>query len=109
MTWKIVTTTDYEKARKEFAKKWPEELKGVGSNLRTLITALEVGTKAEQLKSLGFVHSEPSGILAITERGCEKKTKPKATRLYVFVDEVECEVWVMLLADKSSQSRDLAL
>lgn len=77
--------------------------------MKTLVRAVEAGAKTEQLKSLGFVHSEPLGILAVTERGCEKKTKPKATRLYVFVDDIKCEICVMLLADKSSQGKDIAL
>ena len=112
MAWHIVLSADYEKAAKQFAKKWPAELRAVANNLRTLVQAVEFGAKVEQLKSLGFVHSEPHGILAITERGCEKKTKPKATRLYVFVDDVECEICVMLLAEKaskSSQSKDISL
>lgn len=109
MAWHIVPSADYEKSVKDFEKKWPEELRAVASNLKTLFLAVEAGAKVEQLKTLGFVRSEPLGILAITERGCEKKTKPKATRLYVFVDDVKCQICVMLLADKSSQSKDISL
>jgi hypothetical protein len=109
MAWQIVPCSDYEKPKKEFTKKWPEEMRAVAANLRTLLLALENGAKSEQLKSLGFVHSEPMGILAIDERGCEKKTKPKAVRLYVFPDESESILYVMLLGDKSAQSKDIAL
>lgn len=109
MAWLLVSTEDYEKARREFGRKWPEELRAVASNLKTLILAVEAGTKSEQLKSFGFVHSEPLGILAITEQGCNKKTKRKAIRLYIFIDDVRSEICVMLLGDKSRQSNDIAL
>jgi len=109
MTWKIIPCSDYEKDKKDFAKKWPDEMQAIAANLCTFFRAIDAGAKQEQLKTLGFVHSEPLGILALDERGCKKRTKRKALRLYIFVDDRAETIFVMLIGDKSSQSRDIAL
>jgi len=82
----------------------------VASNLATLFQALNNGAKPEQLKTLGFVRSEPLGILAISEKGVSKGTKPKAFRLYVYPDDVTEIVHLLLLGEKQKQqSRDIKL
>lgn len=111
MPWQAVECDDYIKSKKEFIKKWLPEMMQVAANLRTLFLALHGGTKAEQLKNLSFVHSEPLGILAISEKGVAKSS-PKAFRLYIY-PEYETElVHLMLIGEKQSkpsQNRDIQL
>jgi hypothetical protein len=108
--WKPVPCEDYEKAKKDFVKKWRPEMLAVANNLQTLMQTLDRGVKPEQLKSLPFVHGEyPIGILSIDESGHEKKSKPKAIRLYVFPCESKQLLYVMLIGDKSEQHDDVKL
>ncbi len=107
--WTLISYQDYEKPKKQFNKKYREEMFAIAANLKTVVKAVENGSNLEQLKSLGFVHSEPLGIIAIDERGCEKRTKPKALRLYLFIDSVAHEIHVMLLGDKATKSGDILI
>jgi len=111
MPWQIVECDDYLKRKKEFIKKWPQEMVAVANNLATFFLAVQAGAKTEQLKTLGFVRSEPLGILAITEKGVSRGTKPKAFRLYVYVDEDAQLIHLMIIGDKQPQrqSEDIRL
>jgi hypothetical protein len=85
MSWRISGCDGYLKRVKEFGKKYPHELRAVAQNLRTLMDALDLGTKPEQLKLLGFVHGNYDlGILSLDETGHDKPSKPKALRLYLY-------------------------
>ena len=105
MPWKAVECDDYLKRKKDFNKKWPQEMMAIAANLATLFQSLNAGVKPEQLKNFGFVHSEPLGILAITERGVSKGTKPKAIRLYVYADQKTETAHLMLIGDKQPQNQ----
>ncbi|TXT21070.1 MAG: Uncharacterized protein FD138_4106 [Planctomycetota bacterium] len=100
---------DAQKRLKKYGKKWMHEVVNVSDNLGTLIDALDEGAKPEQLKKLGFVRSEPSGILAIDESGPGKGSKMKALRLLVFPHEEKQDLYVMTLGDKDSESDDIRL
>lgn len=108
--WNVVQCDDYLKQRREFTKKWREEMMGIATNSNTVLESLGAGSRIEQLRLLGFVHSEGEDLIAIDETGCGKKTKPKALRLYLFIDADEELVHVIRLGEKSSkprQSRDI--
>jgi hypothetical protein len=105
--WPIKGQEGLGRRFKDFQKKWPHELKNVFDNLDTLHEALCNGARPEQLKKLGFVRSEPSGILAIDQKGPGKKAKLKALRLYVFADVTDEVLHVIELGDKDSQRDDL--
>ncbi|MFN0052429.1 MAG: hypothetical protein ACKV0T_09560 [Planctomycetales bacterium] len=109
MPWTVRWCEDAQKRMRKFGKKWRHELVNVGNNLTTLLTALEKGAKPEQLKLLGFVRSEPLGILAIDESGPGKGSKMKAMRLYVFPHMEQRHLYAMILGDKSTQSDDIRL
>lgn len=110
MAWTLTPCSDYEKAKKDFAKKWPDEMRAMANNLRTVIQSLDAGASAEQLKVLGCVHGKyPLGIISVDESGHEKKSKPKALRLYLFPCEEEQVLYVMLLGDKSRQDEHVKL
>lgn len=105
--WSIQNQPDVEKRVKKFGKKWSRELTNVFANLDALLAALNYGTRSEQLKKLGFVHSEPTGILAIDQSGPSKGGRLKQFRLYVYPDENDCVLHIITLGDKVSQRDDL--
>lgn len=105
--WSIQGLEGIARRYGDFEKKWPHELKNVFDNLDTLHEALASGARPEQLKKLGFVRSEPRGILAVDQKGPGKRAKPKQLRLYVFADAMEQVLHVLGLGDKDSQSDDL--
>ncbi len=110
MPWRISGCDDYLKRVKEFGKKYPHEIRAVAQNLRTLMNALDLGTKPEQLKLLGFVHGNYDlGILSLDETGHDKPSKPKALRLYVYPCIEEQVVYAMLLGQKDGQQADVKL
>jgi len=107
MAWTLSFCDDFENRKKDFQIRWRAEMMAIGQNLQTLLTALEEGTRPEQLKLLRFVRSEPMGILAISEKGTQKKGKPKVLRLYVFPEESNERLYVMSIGDKERQSEDI--
>ncbi|SRR6266478_6160339 len=105
--WNLNSLPDVQKKLDRFKKKWAHEMTNVFDNLDTFMEALNAGTKPEQLKQLGFVHSEPLGILAIDQRGPGKGSKLKQFRLYVFPEEDAEQLHLITLGDKDSQQDDL--
>lgn len=67
--WSISPEDGVGRRLKSFQKRWPHEVVNTIVNLDTRLDALHEGAMPEQLKKLGFVHSEPKGILAIDQKG----------------------------------------
>ena len=107
--WTIKWYGDATSRKKSIIKKNEHETLNVLDNLDTLHIALCAGTKPEQLKNLRFVRSEPSGILAIDQRGPGKGTRMKQLRLYVYPDESDAVLHVMTFGNKSTQKEDIRL
>ncbi len=105
--WSMTGQEAISRRFKDFRKKWPHELRNVFDNLDTLHEALCNGARPEQLKKLGFVRSEPCGLLALDQKGPGKGSKLKALRLYVFAEVTEEILHVIELGDKESQSDDI--
>lgn len=73
-------------------------------NLASLREALNAGARSQDVRT-GFIHPEPGGVLAITERGAGKNAVP--LRLYVYPDdEAQC-LYLITLGDKKSQQTDI--
>jgi len=109
MSWSIRLCEDVPKRLKKFQKKWRHEVVNVFDNLDTLLDALSHGAKPEQLKKLGFVHTEPFGILAVDQSGPGKGSKMKELRLYVYPHQEKEDLYAMILGDKDTQSDDINL
>lgn len=105
--WSLNPLPEFSKRADRFKKKWGHEIANVIANLETLVNALKLGARPEQLKQLGFVHSEPMGILAIDQKGKGKGAKLKPFRLYVFPDERSKILHLMTLGDKDTQEDDI--
>lgn len=107
--WKMQQgAADYGRSQKWFEKKKPRELAAVLDNLDTFIKGLnEYGLKLEQVRTFGFVHAEPHGILAIDQKGGGRGLAE--TRLYVYPNQQTETIYLVTLGDKGSQSGDIEL
>lgn len=99
---------DVQKRLKKYRKKYDHEVRNVFDNLGTLFDSIELGSKTEQLKKLGFVHSYKLGILSIDQSGPGKGSKMKAFRLYVYYNENDSILHILTFGDKSTQERNVS-
>lgn len=103
-TWQLLTTDDFDRCLKWYAKKRPRELQAVLDNLDTFQKALNAGAKPQQVK-VGFLHPEPHGVLAVDRKGGGNNLQQ--TRLYLFPWEPTTTLYLLTLGDKRSQSADI--
>jgi hypothetical protein len=104
--WPLETTSEYQRRHKRFEKKRRRELAAVLENLDTLVTGLKEGLKLEQVRTFGFVHHEPHGVLAIDQKGGHG-AKLAQTRLYVYPEPKRQVIDVITLGDKTTQESDI--
>jgi hypothetical protein len=102
--WVIKRTDEYERRFKLYQKKHPRELTAVLDNLDTFHQALNSGVKPRQAR-FGFIHVEPSDVLAIDQKGGGAKLAQ--TRLYVYPDAESEVLYLLTLGDKRSQHQDI--
>ncbi|UUO06159.1 hypothetical protein M4951_22720 [Blastopirellula sp. J2-11] len=102
--WALVTDDDFDRKWKKWPKKYSREMNAMLDHLRIVHEALECGAAVEQLQ-FGFIHREPSGVLALDEKGGGSGLK--ATRLYVFPDKDTKTLHVITVGDKNTQGADI--
>lgn len=102
--WKLSPSIDVEKRLKKHRKKHSRELKNVFDNLDTFFKCLEAGASSAQIHR-GFIHPEPSGVLAIDQKG--KGAHLKEFRLYIYQDEESEILHLIILGDKNTQADDI--
>ena|SRR5947209_8028163 len=105
--WTIETSDEYDGRLKRFAKKRRPELAAVLDNLDTMFTGLNSGLSIAQLRSFGFVHVEPAGILAVDQSGGSGGTKLRQARLYTYPDEKRTVLELITLGEKDTQQEDI--
>jgi hypothetical protein len=101
--WGILTTDHYLRRCKRYDKKKKNELLAVLNNLDIFLMSLRSGKKPKPL-IYGFLHGEPSGVIAIDQTG---GVKLAATRLYVYPDTETETLYLLTLGDKSTQEADI--
>lgn len=102
--WVIKRTDEYHRRSARYERKHPRELGAVLDNLDTFLRTLNNDVKPRQAK-FGFIHTEPSGVLAIDQKGGGPGLAQ--TRLYVYPDEACKVLWLLTLGDKQTQSQDI--
>jgi hypothetical protein len=102
--WGILKTDEYERRYKRYDKKKSKELIAVLSNLDIFLMSLRSGRKPKPF-AYGFLHVEPSDVIAIDQTGNEGKVS--ATRLYVYPDTETETLYLLTIGDKSSQKDDI--
>lgn len=106
--WAQKSTDDYLKRQKWYEKKRRRELLAVLDNADTVFQGLCEGILTpEQVTRLGFVHTEPQGVLAIDQKGGGKDLRQ--TRLYVYLDKTSKTFYSIILGDKDTQPNDIKL
>lgn len=106
MIWTIQTTEKFENQKNRWPKKHKRELAAVMSNLEKVFLAFRDGAKIEAVRTFGFIHSEPAGVLAIDQKGGHGQGL-KEVRLYVYPDTETKVLYVIILGDKKSQKADI--
>lgn len=104
--WGILKTDQYERRLKRYEKKKNKrlELAAVLNNLDIFLKSLHAGKKPKPF-AYGFLHSEPSDVIAIDQKGSGGNVA--ATRLYVYADTPSETLYLLTLGDKSTQPGDI--
>ena len=104
--WGVLKTRQYERRLKQYEKKKNKkpQLAAVLNNLEIFQKSLMAGKKPKPFV-YGFLRTEPSDVIAITEQGGGANIA--ATRLYVYPDTETETLYLLTLGDKSTQSDDI--
>jgi len=102
--WKIGPTGVFDRKVKWYQKKKKAELTAVLNNLTTFVLSLRSGRKPKPF-AYGFLHAEPSDIIAIDQKGAGSKLA--ATRLYVYPEIVTNTLYLPTIGGKPSQPADI--
>lgn len=105
-TWKLNYTDKYERDYKKYEKKYPNELAAALSNLDFYFEALNRLGNSMLIKA-GYIHPELNGIIAIDQKGGNKKVKLKQTRLYIYPDTQNKTLYLLTIGDKNSQKMNI--
>lgn len=104
--WMIEQTEQYERDKKFFEKKYPDEMASMLKNLDKYFEALNQCGNPLQV-SIGFIHNEPVGIKAIDQKGGGKKHKLQQTRLYIFPNINTNILYLLAIGNKTTQRDDI--
>lgn len=103
--WQSELSPQFQRDQKKFLKKHPDELTALIDNLGTIIHHLNLGVPLKQIK-FGWLHPEPNGVLAITEKGGHGKNL-MASRLYIFPDHRNKKIILITVGDKKVQDSNI--
>jgi hypothetical protein len=104
--WKTEPTDDFNRQLKWYDKKKKNELKAVADNLDMFLKSLNDGRSPKPFV-FGFLHEEPSDVIAIDQRGAS--TKVGVTRLYVYPSVATETLYLLTIGDKQTQNDDIQL
>jgi len=102
--WRTLQTDEYDRRLKRLHKNRPRETMAVLSNLETFLEALNGGISPKP-PAFGFLHVEPSDVLAVDQKGGGNKLAQ--TRLYVYPDAAKKTLYLLTVGDKSTQRDDI--
>ena len=104
MMWQIEPTSQWERDRKHYEKKRPNELAAVMRNLDRYLSYLASAPNPQAVQA-GFLHREPAGVVAIDQKGCGKNLQE--TRLYTYAYAQEGVLYLITIGNKADQSSDI--
>lgn len=104
--WHLYSIDRYERNYKEYEKKHPNELISILRNLDKYFAALKTVKDPKQIRA-GYIHPEPLGIVAIDQKGGNRKVKLQQTRLYIYPNIIEKRVYLLAIGSKKTQSKDI--
>jgi hypothetical protein len=103
--WEIETSLQWEKDRKFYEKKRPRELAAVLRNLDRYQKML-LGAPNSKTVQAGFLHSEPSRVVAIDQKGGGAALQE--TRLYTYADDKNKILYIITVGNKDEQQDDIS-
>lgn len=106
MNWAIIPTTQWVKDRKWYDKKRPKELAAVLHNLKRYLDLLHSRPNSLSV-SVGFMHTEQAGVIAIDQSGGGKNLQE--TRLYIYADDTTRKVYLITIGNKQEQHDDVQM
>jgi hypothetical protein len=104
--WSLEPTTQWNKDRKWYEKKHPDELAAVLENLDRYHQQLNLAPNPRVVQA-GYLHPEPCGVVAVDQKG--HGSNLQQTRLYTFADPETKTLHLITIGDKRSQSEDIKL
>jgi hypothetical protein len=102
----VEPTTQWERDAKWYQKKHPNELAAIFRNLGRYLTLLKCATNARAVQA-GFLHPEPSGIMAVDQKGGGPALQE--TRAYTYADEAQKVLYIITIGNKQEQPSDIEL
>ena len=102
--WTIEPSTQWQKEQKWYDKKRPDELAAVLRNLQRFSALLSVSKNSKCVEA-GYLHKEPSGVIAIDQKGFSGNLQE--TRLYTFVIDATQTIHLITIGNKDSQHSDI--
>ena len=103
--WNLSPTPEFIRTSQSYEKKHPDELAATLSNLLHRYLPRLNHARHHALVQDGCLHHEGHGVIAIDQNGQGKSLRE--TRLYAYPDDASRTLHLLLIADKSSQKRDL--
>ncbi len=104
--WQIEPTTQWNKDSKWYQKKRPHELAALLRNLARYHELLDSASNSRVVQA-GFLHHEPSGVVALDQKGGGAHLQE--TRLYTYADENLRVLYLITIGNKNEQSSDIEL
>jgi len=103
--WNLSPTPEFIRTSQSYEKKHPDELAATRANLLHRYLPRLNHARHHALVQAGCLHHEGHGVIAIDQNGQGKSLRD--TRLYAYPDDASRTLHLLLIADKSSQKRDL--
>ncbi len=104
MRWALKESQRWTKDYRHYEKKHPMELAAVMSNLDRYMEALNT-TSHHRLIQAGYLHNEPSGVIAIDQKGGGGNLQ--ATRLYTYAYLKDKSLYLITIGSKREQQDDI--
>lgn len=105
--WNLSPTPEFIRTSHSYEKKHPDELAATLANLLHRYLPRLNHARHPALVQAGCLHHEGHGVIAIDQHGQGQSLRE--TRLYAYPDDASRTLHLLLIADKSSQKRDLRI
>ena len=107
LEWHVVPTPEFIRSSHAYEKKHPDELAATLPNLFHRYLPRLNQARRHGIVHTGCLHHEGRGIIAIDQSGQGRSLSE--TRLYAYPHDESLTLHLLLIADKSSQKRDLRI
>lgn len=104
--WDFDQAPEFRQRAASFAKRHPQELQGCFNSLQKYLTILSGGQIPGTFK-MGFMHSEPEGMVALDQGRSKGLGHLAEARLYTWADRASRTVVLLYIGTKPTQTEDL--